>query len=273
MNKNISSKYVENESSDDLLYKCWGHQDCWDCLSIGPCSWCPVSSTCVPNVTPMQILAPILNSDICPLWSERWELRARPFGCHVSTITFLTFLGSIYGTLLAMGLVILIMKCMGNGESNRGWFEVWGRYPRKLWRRKHSVVVQENPSPESRPLLGHVWFKPSSANRLWRLWIHDPNINPVAVHLKLFAQLGGLQDVLGFLTTARPPPPTPAKKSPENLFGFSVQYPSQFFPSLLFHYFKSDQSLTSYRTFPPKLALANTHIHSRLSSHCPLTSS
>lgn len=156
MNKNISSKYVENESSDDLLYKCWGHQDCWDCLSIGPCSWCPVSSTCVPNVTPMQILAPILNSDICPLWSERWELRARPFGCHVSTITFLTFLGSIYGTLLAMGLVILIMKCMGNGESNRGWFEVWGRYPRKLWRRKHSVVVQENPSPESRPLLGHV---------------------------------------------------------------------------------------------------------------------
>ncbi|KAF7867410.1 hypothetical protein EAF04_005493 [Stromatinia cepivora] len=86
MNTNISSKFGQNESSDDLLYKCWGHQDCLDCLPKGPCSWCPVSSTCAPNTSPMQILAPVLNIDICPLWSERWELRARPFSCHVSTV-------------------------------------------------------------------------------------------------------------------------------------------------------------------------------------------
>ncbi|KAF7906068.1 hypothetical protein EAF00_000347 [Botryotinia globosa] len=153
MDTNTSSKFDENQTSDDLLNRCWGHQDCWDCLSVGPCSWCAVSSTCVPNTSPMKILAPIFSSNICPLWSERWELRAKPLGCHVSTITFLTFLGSIYGTLLALGIILLIMKCLGTGETNQRWWKISRQYPRRFWKKEDSGVVEANDSPESRPLL------------------------------------------------------------------------------------------------------------------------
>ncbi|KAB8302863.1 hypothetical protein EYC80_006197 [Monilinia laxa] len=147
---------IRNASSEGLLNKCWGHQECWGCLATGPCSWCSVSSTCVPNTSPVHILAPIFNSDICPLWSERWELRTRPLGCHVSTITFLTFFGSIYGTLVAIGLVVLIIRFMRNEERRQEWWKILGRYPRKWWGVRKSGVIEEHESPESRPLLGQV---------------------------------------------------------------------------------------------------------------------
>jgi len=65
----------------------------------------PESSTCVPNTSKIQILAPIGNPDICPLWSERWELRTRPLGCHISTITFLTCIVSVLSTFVVILLI------------------------------------------------------------------------------------------------------------------------------------------------------------------------
>ncbi|PTU22630.1 hypothetical protein P175DRAFT_0416160, partial [Aspergillus ochraceoroseus IBT 24754] len=98
-------------ASDALFFACWRLQSCDLCLRGDlPCSWCAISSTCVPNPTRFPILAPLHAADICPLgWRERWELRAVPFGCRVSTITFLTATGSIVGTLLVMGLGMFLV--------------------------------------------------------------------------------------------------------------------------------------------------------------------
>jgi hypothetical protein len=74
----------------------------------------PKSSTCVPNRSRLPIFAPISTPDICPLGpSERWELRARPFGCNVSTLTLLTALVAVAGTLAAVGLGFGIAWAVG----------------------------------------------------------------------------------------------------------------------------------------------------------------
>ncbi|PYH95950.1 hypothetical protein BO71DRAFT_191395 [Aspergillus ellipticus CBS 707.79] len=103
---NSSSSLAE---TDPLFYLCWRRQACGYCLKGDiPCSWC-ASSTCVPNPTHFPILAPLASEGICPLGSdERWELRALPFGCQVSTITFLTGVGSVVGTLAGLGILVLV---------------------------------------------------------------------------------------------------------------------------------------------------------------------
>ena len=90
------------------------------------------SSTCVPNAHPfLPILAPIRNPDICPHWSERWDLRTKGLGCHVSTVTFLTCIISIVSTLLVLGLGWASFKlgkfCWGRWKRReRGWqWEKW----------------------------------------------------------------------------------------------------------------------------------------------------
>ncbi|OOO09199.1 GOLD domain protein [Aspergillus oryzae] len=78
------------------------------------------TSTCVPNPARFPILAPLGSSNICPLGSkERWELRAMPFGCNVSTFTFLTAVVSVLGTLATVAL---------------GYFVLWAtKRPRQSW--------------------------------------------------------------------------------------------------------------------------------------------
>jgi hypothetical protein len=88
------------------------------------------SSTCIPNLSPLQILAPIVNPDICPLWSERWEVRTRGLGCHVSTITLLTCVVSVVSTCAVIGLAVgafyfgrwVRKKWKGRGD---GWWRFW----------------------------------------------------------------------------------------------------------------------------------------------------
>ncbi|KAJ5364948.1 uncharacterized protein N7496_010661 [Penicillium cataractarum] len=122
--------------SDDLLFRlCWRRQSCSSCLAgdVG-CSWCPIvslaayclrsaellwkvylfpifiaiviiltSSACVPNSARLPILAPIGSSHICPLgFEERWELRTLPFGCNASSLTVISVVVSILGTLAAI---------------------------------------------------------------------------------------------------------------------------------------------------------------------------
>ncbi|TVY30381.1 hypothetical protein LHYA1_G000463 [Lachnellula hyalina] len=97
------------------------------------------SSTCVPNTSKIPILAPIHNPDICPLWSERWELRTRPLGCHVSTITFLTCIISVLATFLAVGAAVVGFKVGWRIQANwktrsEGWWKVWSLYRPGWWR-------------------------------------------------------------------------------------------------------------------------------------------
>lgn len=59
----------------------------------------------MPNEARVPILAPLGSKEICPLGSkERWELRALPFGCYVSTFTVLSVLGTVLGMLLSVVL-------------------------------------------------------------------------------------------------------------------------------------------------------------------------
>lgn len=63
----------------------------------------------MPNSARIPILAPIHATQICPLGlKERWELRALPFGCNVSTLTFLSIVVAVVGmvALIGIGLVV-----------------------------------------------------------------------------------------------------------------------------------------------------------------------
>lgn len=97
---NTSSSLSVANNADYLLRRCWRIQDCRSCLHTSdPCSWCAVSSTCIPNETPLGILGPIWNPGVCPISDERWELRAKGLGCKVSTLTFLSVLVAILATI------------------------------------------------------------------------------------------------------------------------------------------------------------------------------
>ncbi|KAJ5620465.1 hypothetical protein N7510_004449 [Penicillium lagena] len=99
------------DASDPLFHVCWRRQSCSSCLSGDvACSWCPISSTCVPNPARLPIFSPIRSSHLCPLGSkERWELRAAPFGCNVSTLTVLSVLVAVLSSLALAGLVYLVV--------------------------------------------------------------------------------------------------------------------------------------------------------------------
>jgi hypothetical protein len=121
------------------------------------------TSTCIPNTAPIQIIAPIGNPDICPLWSERWELRTRPLGCHVSTITLLTCIVSVLVTFLVIGLAVLAFlfgrwlqrRWKGRRED---WWGVWKYYDPAWWRhwRLRLVDVRRVGETEQSPLLGEA---------------------------------------------------------------------------------------------------------------------
>lgn len=64
----------------------------------------------MPNEARVPILGPLGSKEICPLGSnERWELRALPFGCYVSTFTVLSVLGTVIGMLLSVVLWYFMM--------------------------------------------------------------------------------------------------------------------------------------------------------------------
>jgi len=128
----------------DLFFHCWIKPNCEACLSPAneyPCSWCATSQACVPNTVfeyPFGILSPIQSSEICPLaWRERWEMRARPFSCRCSTMTFISVVVAVLATLLGVLLLWLVAK-LGRWTARRwrarrqGWWKVrWMRTARK----------------------------------------------------------------------------------------------------------------------------------------------
>ncbi|KAL2380188.1 hypothetical protein BDBG_00223 [Blastomyces gilchristii SLH14081] len=122
----------DGKDEDPLFYICWQQQSCGSCLKASvECSWCPGSSTCVPNRSLFPLLAPLTSSAICPLAArERWELRAAPLGCNVSTFTLLTGVVSVLGTLA----LVLVGWC-GVVLGRKGWraAEVWRRDRGRTW--------------------------------------------------------------------------------------------------------------------------------------------
>lgn len=167
---NTSAVPLHPPTKDPFL-ACWRLQDCQPCLrSTYSCSWCPVSGTCVPNHARIPLLAPISREDICPLaWRERLELRSKPFGCRVSTFTFLTGLISVVSTLVGVFLIWMLLM-LGRWGRRRwvsreeGWWKIWKVRPRWLGRirwttrakgnKVHRARASESEGAETRPLLG-----------------------------------------------------------------------------------------------------------------------
>jgi hypothetical protein len=83
----------------------------------------------VPNTARVPILAPAGDENICPHWAERWEVRARPLGCHVSTITALTALGTVACTLVFVLhiwlLIIGVRRLRVLNRERPGWWRFW----------------------------------------------------------------------------------------------------------------------------------------------------
>ncbi|KAJ5314086.1 uncharacterized protein N7443_000970, partial [Penicillium atrosanguineum] len=76
------------------------------------------SSTCVPNTARLPILAPLRSTHICPLGAkERWELRALPFGCSVSTTTLLSTAVAALSTVALIGVVYLVIGIVQRARS------------------------------------------------------------------------------------------------------------------------------------------------------------
>ncbi|KAI1651733.1 uncharacterized protein F4817DRAFT_80134 [Daldinia loculata] len=126
-----------NPTDDAHLQRCWRIQNCKDCLKKeSDCSWCPFSWTCVPNSNRIQLLAPAWDKNVCPHWAERWEIRTRPLGCRVSTITTLTSLVSIASTLVFVLLVTLVVfgirRLKGYSKKNPSWWKIW-KYDWRCW--------------------------------------------------------------------------------------------------------------------------------------------
>ncbi|KAJ5628112.1 hypothetical protein N7490_010340 [Penicillium lividum] len=157
LDHNIS--LTESDDNDPLFHLCWRRQSCSQCLTEVNCSWCAISSTCVPNAGRVPILAPIGSDQICPLGSkERWEMRSRPLGCNVSTLTFLSVIVSVSGTVALFAIALLIIWLVRRarrrlkqteyerlGEPQDSWF---------AWLDLSSLLSLEGQEDaETRPLL------------------------------------------------------------------------------------------------------------------------
>lgn len=149
-----SSLISASSNADYLLRRCWPIQDCYSCLKTSdPCSWCAVSSTCIPNEVPVAIFAPIWKAALCPQKEERWELRAKGTGCKVSTLTLLSFLVAIAGTaVVALSIWALFLLW---AWSRRRWRED------RLGLRSLKAVVQR---VSSRPWAWHKKAKEGMHN-------------------------------------------------------------------------------------------------------------
>ena len=104
----------------------------------------------MPNNYTIPLLAPAYDENICPHWTERWEIRTRPFGCQVSTITSLTAIVSIVLTLvvalLIFGAVLLIKKLKKIRRENPNRWATWKR----SWRGPRWVIPSRRIRTDSR---------------------------------------------------------------------------------------------------------------------------
>ncbi|KAL2138701.1 hypothetical protein VTI28DRAFT_6355 [Corynascus sepedonium] len=125
-----------SDTSSDHFRRCWRQQYCPSCLDQPSCSWCPFTQACVPNTASIPLLAPAYDEQICPHWSERWELRTRPLGCQVSSITALSVLVAVASTLAVVGFIRVGVVVWRHGRRKirtRNWGDQW-----RAWRARRS---------------------------------------------------------------------------------------------------------------------------------------
>ena len=109
---------------DERFFLCFRHQSCDACLRDSqPCSWCETSQACILNDRPAPIFTPIFDQNVCPMsWREKWEMRAKPFSCRCSSMTFVASSVSVLVTLLSLLLIWVLVR-----------FAIWGR---RKWRKR-----------------------------------------------------------------------------------------------------------------------------------------
>lgn len=137
----VETVWTQSSAAGVHLYVCSdvpniapiGHRITRECVLIS-CGTCQTSS-CVPNSHTIPMLAPAYDENICPHWAERWEIRTRPFGCQVSTITSLTSLVSIASTVVLVLVVFLsvlgVRRLLRLNRERPGWlrrlrYKGWG---------------------------------------------------------------------------------------------------------------------------------------------------
>ena len=153
-NINTTSTTTPGDGDLDLFFHCWTKPHCPACLSPSnkyPCSWCATSQTCVPNTVfeyPFGILSPLKTDELCPLgWRERWELRARPFSCRCSSMTFVSVVVAVLATLLSLSLILLTVR-LGRWAGRRwrarqkGWWRLRNWIPRWLRKEQRDTATQ-----------------------------------------------------------------------------------------------------------------------------------
>ncbi|KAK3695301.1 hypothetical protein B0T22DRAFT_477981 [Podospora appendiculata] len=176
-----------SKDGDERFFRCWKQQGCGGCLGQDRCSWCPIpqhgrdeqvgnkdmpclyqTQSCIPNDYRVPLLAPAYDEDICPHWSERWEIRTRPFGCQVSTITSLAAVASVVSTLVLVLLVWTGVMAAGRvrklHRERPGWWRWrcrWGApsaWALRRWKLAWRHGKSGDPPPprvgEEEPLLG-----------------------------------------------------------------------------------------------------------------------
>ncbi|CAK7201067.1 hypothetical protein SEUCBS139899_003768 [Sporothrix eucalyptigena] len=116
------------------------------------------SATCVPNDYLVPALAPAWEGDhMCPHWAERWELRTRPLGCQVSTITSLTALVAVAVTLAVVLLVWAVVVLVRRFRQRQRQLSQWWSIRTWFWRAPQETQQQpQQPPSEQSPLLSDI---------------------------------------------------------------------------------------------------------------------
>ncbi|CAH0048021.1 unnamed protein product [Clonostachys solani] len=140
----LRSNFSASETDREHFYRCWSRTSCPNCLDAEGCSWCPYSWSCVPNSYKIPFLAPAYDKQICPARQEQWEIRTRPLGCNVSSVTTLTATVSIVGTFVVLLLAFLTILAALR-------IRVYAR--KKAWRVPWRARPAQNHDREQEPLL------------------------------------------------------------------------------------------------------------------------
>lgn len=151
---------ASNVTITDREAACWRRQDCYSCThDKHSCGWCPFSSTCVPA---SALTDPVKHKNICPLASERWELRTKALGCGCSTTTLLSIIVTVFATIAGLLLLAALIWILTNLNPFFGSGVVAGT----------ELEVKEDGTREE-----HEWHRPGLGSRL-RAWLKpEPDLS------------------------------------------------------------------------------------------------
>lgn len=128
------------------------------CLSLDRLLRCvglthPQSQLCLPAF--QGLLTPMLGNYTCPGPNERFDLRARPFGCSISCATVLSAGGSAVATLVVVLLILVLATCFhrccgrekleDEDEQQPSWWQRKQKRPRSSSGGSYRTDDERNP--------------------------------------------------------------------------------------------------------------------------------